>query len=122
MTPDRDLKAALKHGLKGQCPACGGARLFQRFLKPVETCPSCDQDWTPQRADDFPAYLVILILGHLLIPLVIEVNLSFDIAVGVQVVLWPLVVASCALAMIQPVKGAVIGFQWARHMHGFDKN
>lgn len=118
---DRDLKSAVLHGVRGRCPSCGKAPLFQRFLKPVERCPSCGQDWTHQRADDFPAYLVILILGHLLVPIVLEVNLSFDVPVGVQIILWPVLVAVCALLMIQPAKGAVIGFQWARRMHGFDR-
>ena len=27
--------------------------------------------------------------------------------------------AALALAMLQPVKGAVIGYQWAKRLHGF---
>jgi uncharacterized protein (DUF983 family) len=27
-----------------------------------------------------------------------------------------------SLALLQPVKGAVVGFQWALRMHGFDEN
>lgn len=117
---DRDLKTALKLGLKGCCPACGNAPLFRKFLKPVDKCGSCGQDWTHHRADDFPAYLVIIILGHLLVPIVLEVNLLFDMPSLVQVFLWPALVAICALLLIQPAKGAVIGFQWARRMHGFE--
>ena len=73
----------------------------------------------PLRADDFPAYIVILLLGHLLVPLMIEVNAALDIPLGVQAALWPGLATLLALAMIQPAKAAVIAFQWSRRMDGF---
>jgi uncharacterized protein (DUF983 family) len=108
------LWQALKRGLAGKCPACGEAKLFGRFLKPVSSCASCGRDWTVQRADDFPAYLVVLVLGHLLIPIVVEVNLSWDLSLGVQMLLWPAIALVGTLAMIQPAKGFVIALIWAR--------
>jgi uncharacterized protein (DUF983 family) len=108
------LRQALRRGLAGKCPACGKAKLFGRFLKPVSCCPSCGRDWTVQRADDFPAYLVVLILGHLLIPVVVEVNLLFDVSTVVQMLLWPAIAIAGALTMIQPAKGFVIALIWAR--------
>jgi uncharacterized protein (DUF983 family) len=27
-----------------------------------------------------------------------------------------------SLLLLQPIKGAVVGFQWALRMHGFDEN
>jgi len=113
------MRAAMTRGAAGRCPACGQAALFSRFLRPVAFCPSCGQDWTHQKADDLPAYLVVLILGHILVPLVVAVNLRFDVATGIQMILWPGLAAILAMLMIQPAKGAVIGLQWARHMHGF---
>lgn len=117
---DRDLRQALKRGLRGKCPCCGKTPLFARFLKPVDDCSSCGVPWHHQRADDFPAYLVILLLGHILVPVVIEVNLLFDPPMVFQMLFWPSLIAGLALLMIQPVKGAVIGFQWAKRMHGFE--
>lgn len=112
--PHPTLWHALRRGLAGKCPACGNAPLFARFLKPVPCCPTCGRDWTVQRSDDFPAYLVVLVLGHLLIPLVVEVNLWFDISTGLQMLLWPVIAVVAALAMIQPAKGFVIALIWAR--------
>ena len=60
--------AALARGLRGRCPRCGEARLFRRWLKPLASCPACAVDWMPQQADDFPAYISILVTGHLLAP------------------------------------------------------
>lgn len=118
---ERALVPALRRGLAGRCPACGEAKLFARFLKAVPRCPACGQDWSHHQADDLPAYLVILILGHLLVPVVVEVNRSFDPGLVLQMVLWPMLAGVLALLMLQPVKGAVIGLQWARRMHGFGR-
>lgn len=115
----RDTRRAMLLGLKSRCPSCGEARLFARYLKPVDACPACGQDWTHQRADDLPAYLVILFLGHLIVPLVVEVNRWFAPSATFQMVLWPSLTAVLALLLLQPVKGAVIGLQWAKYMHGF---
>jgi uncharacterized protein (DUF983 family) len=119
-TPEeRDTRGAILLGLKGRCPSCGHAPLFARYLKPVAACPACGQDWTAQRADDLPAYLVILILGHLIVPLVVEVNRWFDPSTLFQMIFWPAITTVLALLMLQPVKGAVIALQWAKRMHGF---
>ncbi|MFT3965593.1 MAG: DUF983 domain-containing protein [Sphingobium sp.] len=115
---DRPLKDALLHGIAGRCPACGSAPLFARFLKPVQHCRACGQDWTHQQADDFPAYIVIFIVGHLLVPLVVSINMRFEPSLVAQMIGWPLATIVLSLAMIQPVKGAVIAWQWSRRMHG----
>lgn len=111
--PVRNLGQALRRGLVGGCPACGKARLFGRFLKPA-ACPSCGQDWTQSRADDFPAYLVVLLTGHLLLPIVVEANIHLTLSAPVQMIAWPSLAALLALLLIQPMKGFVIALQWAR--------
>lgn len=116
---DRPMKEALLHGLAGRCPVCNSAPLFRKFLKPVDHCVACGQDWTNQQADDFPAYIVIFIVGHLLVPLVVSINMRFEPPLMVQMIGWPLVTILLSMLMIQPVKGAVIAWQWSRRMHGF---
>ncbi|QPI72932.1 DUF983 domain-containing protein [Sphingobium sp. Cam5-1] len=115
----RPLRPALTSGLRGRCPACGEGAMFAGFLKPSPACNACGQAWDVSRADDFPAYIVILLLGHILVPLMIEVNHALAIPLGVQAALWPGLAVVLAAVMIQPVKGAVIAFQWARRMDGF---
>lgn len=116
---ERSVLAVLPRALAGHCPACGSAPLFAKFLKPVDHCQACGQDWSHQQADDFPAYIVILLLGHVLVPMVVSINLAFSPPLVGQMLLWPLLTAVLALLMLQPVKGAVIAWQWARRMHGF---
>jgi len=118
-TEPRDLRSSIIRGFRGQCPSCGDARLFGRFLKPVSFCPACGQDWTVQTADDLPAFLVILLVGHLLAPFIVALNLSHDVATWIQMLLWPGLALAMSILLIQPVKGAVIALQWARRMQGF---
>lgn len=111
--------AAIGRGLRFRCPRCGDAHLFAGFLKPIPICPACAQDWSHQRADDFPAYISMLITGHLLAPLIIGLEISFappvNLLAGIVV---PLAMAMM-LGLLQPAKGAVIAMQWWNGMHGF---
>ena len=54
-----------------------------------------------------------------MVPLMIEVNSALAIPLGWQALIWPGLAIILALAMIQPVKGAVIAGQWSRRMAGF---
>lgn len=113
--------AAVWRAARGRCPRCGQAHLFTRWLKPHSACPACAQDWSHQRADDFPAYIAILLTGHLLAPVIIALVSDFDLSPGLlAAILLPLAVAMM-LAMLQPAKGAVIALQWWHGLHGFKR-
>ena len=64
---------AMLRGLRGRCPACNSGRMFRAYLKVSDHCPACGEDFSHQRADDFPAYIVIVIVGHIIVPLVLTV-------------------------------------------------
>lgn len=115
----RPFGPALARAIRGRCPACGEGRMFRAFLKPTSACTHCGQAWDMHQADDFPSYIVILLLGHILVPLMIEVNSALAIPLGVQAALWPGLALMLAAALIQPAKAGVIAFQWSRRMHGF---
>ena len=120
-TEKRDVWQAMKRGFRGRCPRCGEGKLFRAFLKVDNNCSVCGLDFTPHRADDLPAYLVIIVVGHIVVPtaLLIETNYSPPVALQLAIYLPLTLVAS--LALLQPVKGAVVGIQWALRMHGFDE-
>ena len=111
---------AVWRGFRGRCPACGEGRIFRAFLKVNDACPSCGEELHHHRADDFPAYLVIAITGHILVPIVLAVETHIAPPVEVSMVLWPSCALVMALTLLQPVKGAVIAIQWYGGMHGFD--
>jgi len=113
--------AAMLRGLRGDCPRCGGARLFLRFLKPIPLCPRCGQDWTLQQADDFPAYVSILMTGHLMAPLIITLIRETDLSVPAVMAIVVSLALILMIGMLQPAKGAIIALQWWFGMHGFRK-
>ncbi len=104
--------AALARGLKGKCPRCGEAALFRKWLKPVGCCSHCRQDWSLQQADDFPAYIGILVVGHLLAPVVIAMIGTFHMSAWATLAIILPAATILLLVTLQPVKGAVIAFLW----------
>ena len=115
---DRPFGPALVRALRNRCPACNTGKMFGRFLKPVTTCSHCGTAWDQHQADDFPSYIVILLLGHILVPIMVE-TIHLGIPMGVQIFLWPVLALILAAALIQPAKAGVIAFQWSRRLHGF---
>ncbi|HEY0328907.1 MAG TPA: DUF983 domain-containing protein [Rhodopseudomonas sp.] len=118
----RPLFTAMKRGFFGRCPRCGEGKLFRAFLKVDDHCSVCQLDFTPHRADDLPAYLVIVIVGHLVVPIVLWVETNYSPAVPLQLAIYLPLTLILSLGLLQPVKGAVVGLQWAFRMHGFDDN
>jgi uncharacterized protein (DUF983 family) len=118
----RDLWTAMKRGFMCRCPRCGEGKLFRAFLKVGDHCTTCGLDYTPHRADDLPAYLVIIIVGHIVVPMVLWVETNYSPAIWLQMSIYLPFTFLSSLLLLQPVKGAVVGFQWALRMHGFDEN
>jgi uncharacterized protein (DUF983 family) len=118
----RDVWTAMKRGFRGRCPRCGEGKLFRAFLKVDDHCAVCDLDFTPHRADDLPAYLVIVIVGHIVVPLALMIETNYSPPVALQLAIYLPVTFVASLALLQPIKGAVVGVQWALRMHGFDEN
>lgn len=66
------LFRSIGRGLRQRCPCCGDGRLFGRYLKVEPACAVCAHPLQKYPADDGPAYLTILLVGHLIVaPLLI---------------------------------------------------
>ena len=114
------LVKAMWRGFLCKCPACGKGSLFTRFLKVTDACAACGDEMVHHRADDLPAYLVIVIVGHAIVPGILAWEVHSAPEPWLQLAVWlPLTLISC-LALLQPVKGAIVGLQWQLGMHGFD--
>ena len=71
------------------------------------------------RADDGPAYLTILLVGHLLAP---GLHIAFVVWRPEPLTLFTIFSVGCvglSLYLLPRLKGAMIGFQWAKRMGGF---
>ena len=93
--------------------------MFRAFLKVADTCPACGEELHHHRADDFPAYLVIVIVGHIVVAMVLGVEAAYSPPLWLHALIWLPVTFALALALIQPVKGAVVAVQWQTGMEGF---
>jgi uncharacterized protein (DUF983 family) len=117
---DRDAMTALRRGFLGRCPNCGQGRLFRAFLKVADHCAVCGEDLHHHRADDAPAYFNIVIVGHIVVPLALTVETMFAPDYWIHLVLWLPLTLGLSFALMQPIKGAIVAWQWAHRMHGFD--
>jgi uncharacterized protein (DUF983 family) len=115
----RDLMPAMRRGLLSKCPNCGQGKLFRAFVKPVDHCSVCVEDFTPQQADDLPAYLVVTLVAHITVGGFLATEMMTDWSGWVHLALWVPVCILLSLLLLQPIKGAVIALQWANFMHGF---
>ena len=117
----RDVWTSIKRGFRCRCPRCGEGKLFRAFLKVDGNCSVCGLDFSPHRADDLPAYLVIIIVGHVMVPVVLMIETSYSPPVALQLAIYLPATLIASLLLLQPVKGTVVGVQWALRMHGFDE-
>lgn len=116
---DRPLWPALIKGWRRRCPSCGSGPLLKGYLAVRPTCAVCREELHHHRADDGPAYLTILIVGHLMAPLLLLVFEKFRPEPMVLFTIFAIGTVALSLYLLPRLKGAMIAFQWARHMHGF---
>jgi uncharacterized protein (DUF983 family) len=116
---ERSWREAVGRGLMGRCPHCGEGKLFRAFLKPVDACAVCGEAMHHQRADDLPPYVVITIVGHIIVGGLLLAEKYADWPMGLHMAIWPALTVVLSLLLMQPVKGGVVGLQWALRMHGF---
>ncbi len=109
----------MRRGFAGRCPNCGQGRLFHGFLKVAESCANCREAMHHHRADDAPAYFVILIVGHIVTPLALALEIAYAPPYWLHFTIWLSLTVALALSLLQPIKGAIVGWQWANRMHGF---
>jgi uncharacterized protein (DUF983 family) len=63
---------------------------------------------------------VIAIVGHLVVPALLAVEMAYSPPVWLQLLIWMPVTGLAAFFLLQPVKGTIVGLQWQTGMHGFD--
>ncbi|HSB59359.1 MAG TPA: DUF983 domain-containing protein [Methyloceanibacter sp.] len=119
---DRLVFQSMLRGAKLKCPACGVGALYRRFLKVSDACPNCGEELHHHRADDAPPYFTVVIVGHIVVGLVLFVEMTYRPPLWVHAALWAPLTIILALVLLPPIKGALIGLQWALRMHGFDPN
>lgn len=116
---DRPLKPALILGWRRLCPNCGSGPILRGYLTVRENCPICGEALHHQRADDGPAYLTILIVGHVMAPLILIAFTKFRPDPLTLAAVFSIGTVALSLFLLPRLKGAMVALQWAKRMHGF---
>ena len=119
---ERPTRPAMFRGFQRRCPSCGQAPLFQGYLKVRHECPSCGEALHHHRADDGPAYLTILIVGHLMVPVFHILWSNFRPDPLVTATILTIGCVALSLYLLPRLKGMIVGIQWAKRMHGFGRS
>ena len=95
--------------------------MLHSYLKVRDTCLVCGEALHHQRADDGPAYLTILIVGHILAPLIYFVFVTYRPEPLVLASVFTTLTVALALFLLPRLKGMLVALQWAKRMHGFGR-
>jgi len=118
---ETSVKTDLLNGFRGRCPHCGKGHIFRAFLKVADNCDVCGEEFFHHQADDFPAYLVIVFVGHLIVGLVLWAEAARAFSTWTEIALFIPLTVLLSIVLLQPTKGAVVALQWRMGMHGFKK-
>ena len=107
------LRQSILRGLKGRCPACGKGAMFWKYLKVSGRCEACDHELARYPADDGPAYVTILVVGHLIVAplLLFPIVWRSPPAVSLPLIMIPLAVFT--LALLPRIKGGWMAWEMA---------
>ncbi len=116
---DRPIWPAIQRGLRCRCPNCGKGALLRGYLKVRDTCPACGEDLHHHRADDGPAYLTILIVGHVMAPLLLIAFTVWRPSPLTLALTFSVFCVALSGFLLPRLKGMIVAIQWSRRMHGF---
>lgn len=115
----RPTGPALLNGARLKCPSCGEGPLLHHYLKPHHACSACGQDLSHQRADDGPAYLTILIVGHIMGFALHVIYSTFRPEPLALALILSSIALTASLVLLPRLKGMIIAYQWAKRLNGF---
>ncbi|MBC8131171.1 MAG: DUF983 domain-containing protein [Rhizobiaceae bacterium] len=116
---ERPLWRSIGRGFLCRCPNCGEGKLFAGYLRSVDRCEVCNEEILHHRADDLPPYLTTFVVGHVVVALFMAAEQIGDLSLVAHLGIWIPVTLVMTLGLLRPFKGATIGLQWAKRMHGF---
>lgn len=107
-----DFWLVVIRGIIGRCPHCGEGKLFSRYLKQVDNCAVCTENLGNIRADDGPAWLTIMVVGHILAPLLLVVIPDSSVPDWLLLAGFTSFAFILAILVLPRAKGIFIGILW----------
>lgn len=118
---DPSLRHAIWRGFRLRCPRCGEGAVLRDYLKVRDHCPHCGEALHHARADDGPAWLTILVVGHVMAPVLLWVYPAFRPEPWVLALGFSVGCVALSLYLLPRFKGMIVAVQWANRMGGFDE-
>ncbi len=98
--------------LNGSCPQCGQGRLFSGLLTIRDRCDVCGLDLHAHDSGDGPASLAVFAVGAIVVGLAFWVEFRFEPPLWIHVIIWPLVTVPLTIALMRPLKAALVALQY----------
>jgi uncharacterized protein (DUF983 family) len=99
-------------GLTMRCPECGKGAVFSGYLKFRDACAVCGADFKSADAGDGPAVFVILIVGAIVAPLLIFLQVGLDLADWLALTITMVTAIVLCVAFLRPFKSTLFALQW----------
>ena len=115
----RSTGQAMWRGTLCKCPHCGQGKMFRAYLKVADNCDVCGEQLNLHRADDFPPYIAIMIVGHLLVAVMLHMDMAYHVNPLTYIYTMIPLAIILPLAILPSIKGSIVGLQWANGMYGF---
>jgi uncharacterized protein (DUF983 family) len=112
IVPTISRKDCILRGIKMRCPQCGIGKLYRGYLKPVAHCAHCGASIGHIRADDFPPWITIILVGHLLIPFILLAQ-HIEVSATLQIAVWVPLALALTFLLLPRCKGGAIGLMWS---------
>ena len=100
--------------LRGCCPRCGGAPLFDSFLRFAPRCRASGLDYESFNVGDGPAAFLTLGIGGLVTLLAVTLELAAEPPFWVHILLWLPLTAILVVVSLRFAKAALLALEY-RH-------
>ena len=112
--------SVLWRGIQKRCPKCGIGAVLTGYLKPASSCSHCGEDFSHISADDGPAWLTLLIVGHAIVPLMLVFGRDNAIPAWFSITSLTLITLVGVYFILPRAKGAFIALIWVTGATGQD--
>lgn len=89
---------------------------MRRYVKPVEQCANCEESYAGLRADDGPAWLTIVVVGHIVAPLMLVLLPANTMPDWAATLLLMALAVVLTIVLLPRMKGMFLGFMWRQRL------
>ena len=95
--------------------------LYNGVLTVAARCSVCDLDLSTHDSGDGPAVFVILIMGILVVPLALGLEVSMTPPIWVHLVVWPPVILALAMLLLRLMKAILVAIHFKKLRHEYNE-